>query len=50
MIYSPAFDAMPADAKKAIYSRMLQVMSERFAPADEQAVVEILRETKKVFM
>jgi hypothetical protein len=50
MVYSPAFDALPADARKAIYGRMLQVMTERFAPADKQAVVEILRETKKDFM
>ena len=47
MIYSPAFEALPADAKKSIYGRMVQVMSARFTSADKQAVIEILRDTKK---
>jgi hypothetical protein len=47
MIYSPAFDALPADAKKSVYERMRQVMSTRMAAADRQAIIEILRETKK---
>ena len=47
MIYSPAFDALPADARKSIYERMRQVMSTRVAAADRQAIIEILRETKK---
>jgi hypothetical protein len=54
MIYSPAFDALPAAAREAVYRRMWDVLSgkeggERYArlkPADRQAVVEILRETK----
>jgi hypothetical protein len=47
MVYSPAFDALPAAARKSIYERMLQVMSMRFDAADRRAVIEILRETKK---
>jgi hypothetical protein len=55
MIYSAAFDGMPADAKEAVYSRMWQVLSGReSAPqyarrslADRKAVVEILQATKK---
>jgi hypothetical protein len=47
MIYSPAFDALPSDAKTAIYSRMREVMGSRMSAADRDAVTEILRETKK---
>ena len=56
LIYSPAFDALPSGAKDAIYKRMWQVLSgeERDARyrsalslADRQAVVDILRDTKK---
>jgi hypothetical protein len=55
MIYSDAFEALPRAAKDAIYARMWQILSgqERQAPytrlsvADRQAIVEILRETKK---
>jgi hypothetical protein len=54
MIYSPAFDALPAEAKTAIYRRMWQILSGEehggkyasLSIADRQAVVEILRETK----
>jgi len=49
MIYSPGFDALPADAKKAVYERMRQVMASRFSAADRDAILEILRETKKDF-
>jgi hypothetical protein len=57
MIYSAAFDALPAVARDAVYQRMWAVLSgrekgERYArltPADRQAVVEILRETKPGF-
>jgi len=48
MIYSPAFDGMPEAAKKAIYARTREVL-DRFAPADRDAVLEILRDTKKDF-
>ena len=55
MIYSPAFDALPAEAKDAIYRRMWEILSgqkkavkyARLTPADRQAIVEILRDTKK---
>ena len=56
MIYAPIFDALPATAKAAIYHRLWQVLSgevhdKRYAArltlADRQAVVEILRDTKK---
>jgi hypothetical protein len=54
MIYAPAFDALPRAAKNIIYSRMWQILSgeekgaryARLAPADRQAIVEILRDTK----
>jgi hypothetical protein len=48
MIYSPAFDGMPDRAKKAIYARIREVI-ERFPASDRNAVLEILRETKKDF-
>jgi hypothetical protein len=55
MIYSPAFDALPAAARDAVYERLWEVLSgretgaryERLSAADRQAVIEILRETKK---
>ncbi len=55
MIYSAAFDALPADAKSAIYSRMWEILSgqdtskryEHLTAADRQAIVEILSDTKK---
>jgi hypothetical protein len=54
MIYTPAFDRMPARAKDAVYARLWEVLSgHEKAPryktltlADRQAIVEILRETK----
>jgi hypothetical protein len=55
MIYTPAFDALPADARNAVYQRMWQVLSGKdtnkkygtLSPADRQAVIEILKGTKK---
>ncbi len=55
MIYSEAFDALPQAARNAVYSRLLEVLSgedtsKKFAhlsPSDRQAILEILRETKK---
>jgi hypothetical protein len=60
MIYTEAFDALPAQAKEAVYRRMWQILSgqilsgeekapryERLALAGRQAVLEILRDTKK---
>ena len=54
MIYTEAFDALPAAAKDAVYARMWQVLSgaetnrryTRLKPADRTAILEILRETK----
>lgn len=54
MIYSPAFDSLPAPAKTAIYARIWQILSgqardrryARHSPADRAAIIEILRETK----
>ena len=56
LIYSPAFDALPPGAKDPIYRRMWEVLSGRardkryvsaLSFADRQAIVEILRDTKK---
>jgi hypothetical protein len=55
MIYSPAFDGLPEDLKAAIYARLWVILSGRdkapkyanLSLADRQAVVDILRDTKK---
>ena len=56
LIYSQTFDALPPAAKDPIYQRMWQILSgqEREARyrsalslADRQAIVDILRDTKK---
>jgi hypothetical protein len=55
LIYSNAFDGMPAAAKGAVYRRLWRVLSgqERGQPysnlalADRRAIIEILRATKK---
>ncbi len=55
MIYSEAFDALPEAARTAVYTRLLQVLtgkdtSSKYAKltaSDRQAILEILRETKK---
>lgn len=54
LIYSPAFDSLPDQAKDAIYSRMWAILSgqeraeryRRLSSADRRAIVEILRDTK----
>jgi hypothetical protein len=54
LIYSPAFDALPSEAKSAIYSRLSAVLSgkvtderhRRLSAADRTAIAEILRDTK----
>ena len=54
MIYSDAFDALPADARDSIYRRLWQVLSGRdrssryahLSDADRRAIREILRDTK----
>lgn len=53
-IYSPAFDALPQDARDAVYRRLGAVLSgadvspryARLSPADRRAVTDILRETR----
>jgi hypothetical protein len=51
MIYSPAFNGLPAAVKDAIYRRMWRVLAgeiaSRLSDGDRRAIVEILRETKK---
>jgi hypothetical protein len=55
MIYTEAFDALPADTKEAIYRRMSRILSGRepdpryvrLSVADRQAIIGILRDTKK---
>jgi len=55
MIYSDVFDALPSEAKGAVYQRMWLILSRavadakyaRLSPSGRQAVLEILRETKK---
>jgi hypothetical protein len=55
MIYAPAFDALPDEARNAIYRRMWRVLSgaeraskyQRLSLPDRRAIVEILRDTKK---
>src|SRR5205823_12956161 len=56
LIYSDAFDALPASAKDPIYRRMWEVLSGEdsgaryrtaLSLADRQAIVEILRDTKQ---
>jgi hypothetical protein len=54
-IYSETFDALPTEVKAAIYRRMWTVLSgqetstryEKLSRDDRQAVIEILRDTKK---
>jgi hypothetical protein len=55
MIYTPAFDALPKAARDAVYARLWEVLSGRetgaryrgLTRADRQAIIAILRETKK---
>ncbi len=55
MIYSDAFDALPDEAKSAVYERMWKILSGgekekkygKLTFADRKAIVEILRDTKK---
>jgi hypothetical protein len=52
MIYSKAFDALPGEARDAIYRRLWEVLSDttpgakRLTSDDRRAVVQILRATK----
>jgi hypothetical protein len=54
MIYTEAFDALPASAKSAVYARLWEVLGGKdrdpkyaaISAADRRAIIEILRETK----
>lgn len=54
LVYAEVFDALPAEAKDAIYQRLWRVLSgdekdaryRRLSPGDRQAIIEILRDTK----
>jgi hypothetical protein len=54
MIYSNAFEALPADVRTAVYRRMWEILSgqeqgtkyARLSLADRRAIIEILRATK----
>ena len=55
MIYSPAFDELPAAAKEAVYSRLWEVLSgkekarryTKLSAADRSAIVAILLDTRQ---
>jgi hypothetical protein len=55
MIYSDAFDALPPAAKDAVYARLFAILSgkvtspslKRLTAQDRQAILQILRDTKK---
>jgi hypothetical protein len=57
MVYSEAFDALPATVKTAVYSRMIDALSSsdvitprlRLSADDRRAILEILRDTKADF-
>jgi hypothetical protein len=54
MIYAEAFDALPSEARDAIYQRLWEVLSgreqgaryARLSAGDRRAIAEILRDTK----
>jgi hypothetical protein len=54
LIYSRAFEGLPAEAKEQVYLRLWQVLSgedhsrpfEHLTPADRQAILEIVRDTR----
>ena len=54
LVYSDAFDALPDPAKEYVYHRLLEILSgqdsnpdfARLTPADRQAILEILLDTK----
>jgi hypothetical protein len=55
LIYSDSFEALPKPVKEKVYARLYEVLSgkeqseayEKLSPASRQAILEILRETKK---
>jgi hypothetical protein len=54
LVYSPAFEALPARVKAAVYARLWTVLADaapgarygRFSAAERRAVIEILRDTR----
>jgi hypothetical protein len=49
MIYTPAFDALPAPIRQAVYARMRETIAKKLGAEDGAAVTEILSETKADF-
>jgi len=57
LVYSAAFDGLPADVKAAVYGRMQTILTgrdadrkyARLSASDRQAILEILRDTKPDF-
>jgi len=57
MIYSPAFDGLPAPVKQAVYPRMIDILAgrdpqkkyARLSGSDRQAILDILADTKPDF-
>jgi hypothetical protein len=53
MVYTDAFDALPTEARSAVYQRMWRVLSGdggvsyRVSAPNRRAIIEILRETKR---
>lgn len=47
MIYSAAFDGMPAQARERVYRRLYDALSGKDQSDDRRAALEIVRETKK---
>jgi hypothetical protein len=55
MIYDAAFDALPKMAKDRVYERLLEILTgkdrreafARLSSADQRAIFEILRDTKR---
>ena len=57
IVYSAAFDGLPSSVKRAVYARMLEILSRRdsrtayaqLTSDDRRAILEILRDTKPDF-
>ena len=55
LIYSKAFDQLPAEVKERLYQRMWDILSgkdtsetyQHLSPETKQAILEILAETRK---
>ena len=49
MVYSAAFDGLPAGVRQAVYRRMREVIARTFSSDDAAAVLDILTDTKPDF-